>query len=286
MLDDALPLFSVDIVGLIASYVVCGTAARATDTDTLAVTHSFIVPPACGHIARIDDDCLWLACGKVHIFSPSADRGGFAFSHFAAPERIQHATAIAADTNGEVMVLEDYPRAVVVCALDGRYLRKFSLPFKAEHSCDLYSPGGLAVDGKGLIFILVNIRAVECGPETLDERVMVYNRRGQFIHCLPDRTGDNRGDPTFRPSAIAVSDLPAQAATTTTATAGSDSDSGARVFVGCTVGGWLHGKGDGYTVYTQERYEVEAKRDKDRIKVDILTLTAIFHSHVLILMSV
>lgn len=179
-LAESLELFSLDLVGLIASFLVCGAAtpnAKAVllfqmveHKDTLDREHS----DHCvyGIAFNPNTNAIWAAYRqKIQAFTYD---GQFLFS--VAPDGWNAMRSIAFDTDNEAYVV--HSMGVGVCnASDGSVNREFGSYGKGLMV--LHLPFSIAADGKGLLFV------AEYGRD----RVHVVDRNGVFVRTFGEQGG-------------------------------------------------------------------------------------------------
>lgn len=133
---------------------------------------------------------LWFATksGKIHVFDGEST---FKWKFDAAPGRIKSARGVAVDTNGEAFIADHGADCVVVCSVaGGAYMRQFGSHGTGPKQ--FIQPHGIAVDGKGLVFVTDKTH-----------RVQVFQRDGTFVTFWGS---EGNGDGQFKePKGIAVS---------------------------------------------------------------------------------
>lgn len=174
ILNDALPNLSHDVVGLIARYAVHDTARP---NSTLQHLFTFEIKDTAQHhcqrgcwcVAVAPDGHIWVG---DHLGAQIFDNEGVFLSHAAHGHMDAAAIGIAFDTNGEVFLTCCRSHRVVVCMLDGRFIRTFGSNGRAPGQ--FYHPRGIVVDGKGLVFV----------ADADNYRVQVCTRDGRFVRSF------------------------------------------------------------------------------------------------------
>lgn len=175
-LADALPSFSLSLVGVVASYLLCGSPTAhaipayhgSLPLDFTKITRTRVEMPFNAMAVAVtpaQQQQLW-ACTDNHVFAFNLDDGGFLFE--AAKGYFHQACSIAVDTTNEVLVACKESNKIVVCDLRGQHVRSFGSRKKSK---PLRAPVSVAVDGRGLVVVW----------STDDSRCHVYERnRGHF----------------------------------------------------------------------------------------------------------
>lgn len=145
VLADTLVSFSIDLVELCASYVVCGAAKRDSHPAFLG---SFACPgagrlnPALALYARPVDGTLWLAAGgRVHVFSPE----GEALSQFP----IGFACVGMAFLDDEVLLALQTADLIVAHSASGKHVSLRTFP-------TVRGLLGMTMDSKGIVYALTS----------------------------------------------------------------------------------------------------------------------------------
>ena len=193
VLGDALSVFSLDVVGVVAAYVVCGAA-----TSGALPSHLFSFGSVGKTNGKFTGGCYSLACGSDGNVWVGDDGGCQIFSsegkfirRVANGYFSSRCLGIAFDRNGEVFCADTDGHRILVCRLDGCFVRTFRL--HGGGSVRRKSPYGLAVDGNGLLFIV----------DYQNHHVQVLRRDGKFVRSFGSR---GLGDGQFHfPYGAAVS---------------------------------------------------------------------------------
>ena len=182
-LAETITVFSLDLVGVIAAYVVFGVA-----TSGAKPSHLFTFGPEGDGDGQDYGGCYSLACSSNGNVFVGDRRGCQMFSsegkfvlRFAKGNFTSSCWGIALDTNGEVFLADSNGHRIVVCREDGTFVRSFG-----SYGCgngQFNSPMGLAVDGNGLLFVVYSG----------NHRVQVLRRDGSFVRAFGSRgSGDGQ----------------------------------------------------------------------------------------------
>lgn len=120
--------------------------------------------------------------GSKHLRSLEVDGG-----------KISYPRGVAFDTTGEVFVVQDGPFSkcrVLLFSSDGKFLRVLCGTGTGKGSDQFDAPHGVAVDGKGLVFV----------ADHSNGRVQVFKRDGSFVRSI-----DTKAHGTSQPYGVAVS---------------------------------------------------------------------------------
>ena len=187
VLADALPRVSLDVVGVVAGYAVCEILVVGCVPKLQIQSDSEYRYQNCG-LAKLPDGSIW--CGDINGCQICTSDGEFLCR--AAKEQLKRCcTGIAIDNNGEVFYSESDRHRIVVCGLDGAFVREFGS--LGNDDGQFFFPCGLVVDGKGLLFV----------ADSGNNRVQVLRREGSFVNSFGQRgSGDGQFD---NPLGIAMS---------------------------------------------------------------------------------
>ena len=128
-LADACPILSFDVVGIIASYIVCGCAKPDAQPNHLSSFGSQgqgdgQFSPHCSGIACDSLDRIWV-CDRRRVQVFDSD-GSFLFH--SALGKVKDPVSIAIDSvHNEVFIADCRLDEMIVCGMDGRFLRRFGL---------------------------------------------------------------------------------------------------------------------------------------------------------------
>ena len=184
-LADALSVFSLDVVGVVAAYVVCGVATSGSTPSHLFSfgsegTANGKFTGGCYSLSFSSDGNIWVGDGRgCQVFS---SEGKF-IRRVAEGNFTSSCWGIAFDSNSEVFLADTFGDRILVCRADGSFVRSF----RSQATC------GLAVDGNGQLFAV----------DSDNSRVQVLRRDGSFVRAFGSngsRDGRLRG-----PNAIAFS---------------------------------------------------------------------------------
>lgn len=168
-----LPVFSLDLVGLIASYLVFGVATPNSKPKLLSYFGKYVdqvIGPGqfkwavysiavCPYTSNV-----WVGhFDGVQIFDEHHDF----IRRVAQDELSWRCAGIAFDSNREVYIVNNGKGYVLVCDIEGNVLRRIGQEKKFN------SPWSVAVDGKGLVYVVDQ-----------DTRVKVFNRDGSFVRAI------------------------------------------------------------------------------------------------------
>ena len=184
------------MVGVVASYAVYGSASSGAVPKLLFAfgcggvgdgqfkngVHSVAVAP---------DGTIWCGDGRgCQLFSSNGK-----FVCHAAPDQLRDCcTGIAIDSNCEVFCLDFFAATAVVCRMDGSFIRSFG-SFNLDYG--IKRPAGLAVDGKGLLFVVDGIGSGH-------DRVLVLRRDGSFVMSIKRIDSDGSGFPVANGIALSA----------------------------------------------------------------------------------
>ena len=170
VLEEALPRFSLDVIGIVASYAVCGSATLGAVPRLLFAFGSlgegdvnFERAVDSGILAVAPDGSIW--CG-VYLGCQLFSSDGKFLRNVVQGKFQGPCTGIAFD-NSEVFCSDEDANQIVVCGMDGSFVRSFS----SSDDVSSFGPSGLAVDGKGLLFVVDGRRA----------RIVVLRRDGSLV---------------------------------------------------------------------------------------------------------
>ena len=177
-LADALSVFSLDVVGVVADYVVWGVAtAESTPSHLFSFgsegTDYGKFTGGCYSLAFSSDGNIWVGDGRgCQMFS---SEGKFV-RRTAGGNFTASCWGIAFDSNGEVFLADTGGHRILVCRLDSSFVRSFVRSFGSERNGEVQFmwPRGLAVDGNGQLF------AADSG----NHRVQVLRRDGSFVRAF------------------------------------------------------------------------------------------------------
>lgn len=130
-------MFSMDLVGNVAGFLVCGPVIADAQPQILVTFEQSL---DCTSLALSPEGTVWVTTPQgVHIFT---DDGVFKDGWRTCDVT---PNAFAFDTNGEVFATNITERIITVHKLDGQVLRYFD--------GEVMSPTDIATNGKGLIFV-------------------------------------------------------------------------------------------------------------------------------------
>ena len=187
-------MFSLDVVGVVAGYDVCGVA-----TAGATPSHLFAFGAEGEGGGQFKGGCCSFACSSDGKLFVGDGRGCQMFSsegkfidHVANGKFTSSCLGIASDNNGEIFLADTGGDRILVCRMDGSFVRSFG----SKGSCNgqLKSQRGLVVDGNGLLFV------VDYG----NHRVQVLRRDGSFVRAFGSY-GSGDGQLNY-PFGVAVSD--------------------------------------------------------------------------------
>ena len=176
-------MFSLDVVGVVAAYVVCGVATAGSTPSHLFSfgsegTDDGKFTNGCFSLATRSDGNIWVGDGRgCQMFSSEGKfirrvaEGNFSLSCWA----------IAFDRNGEVFLADTFGYRILVCRLDGSFVRSFGSQGSGE--VRFVWPRGFVVDGNGQLF----------AGDSGNHRVQVLRRDGSFVRAFGSYgTGDGQ----------------------------------------------------------------------------------------------
>ena len=168
-LADTLPSFSFDIVGLVAGYIVFGTATPGAQPKHLLTlglkgVYKGQFTRACHAVACAPNGNVWVSdASGVQVFD---DEGRY----LSRVPVYGCFTCIAFDTNGQVFLCDTDNDRIVVCGCDdGLFLRTFGTTGQGHGQ--FKRPFAVAVDGVGWLYI----------TDLHNHRVQVVQRDGCFV---------------------------------------------------------------------------------------------------------
>jgi hypothetical protein len=183
-LADSLCMFSMDLVGLCTEYAFPIEPMSNTQPSFMFAfgkesVYSLAVSP---------DSLIW--CGSnsgCDIFSLD----GQFVRHAAHDQFTRRCFGIAFDSNGEVFCSERERHRILVCSLDGGFIRSFGS--EGSGTGYFYYPEALAVDGRGWLFV----------ADSSNHRIQIVTRDGHFVNTFGSK---GLGDGQFSyPGGIAFS---------------------------------------------------------------------------------
>jgi hypothetical protein len=182
-LADSLAAFSLDVVGIVASYAVIGGPTPGATPVTLTTFGSqnggdhaaFRV--GCAAFARCPDGTVWVTQQRQICIVNNEDK--------VLPSVVEFqfswgCTGMAFDTNGQVFFTDVGADQVVACRWrDGHVTRVFGET--GALTGQFSRPFGIAVDGQGLLYV----------TDQCNSRVQVFQRNGTFVRQIGGAGANN-----------------------------------------------------------------------------------------------
>ena len=169
--------FSFDLLALIADILLCSfpTATKGAKPQLLFSFGSdgegdgqFSI--GCSGITVGPGNEIWVSSQrKVQVFN--GEDGKFLF-HAAPGHWKDRVYGMAFDSNGEVFIADCSAHRIVVCGLDGSFVRAFGS--EGGNNGQFQGPRDVIVDFKGLVFV----------ADTDNQRVQVLTRSGEFVQLF------------------------------------------------------------------------------------------------------